>query len=156
MRGCTPSFPVPESNHDSTQNEFIKCLKILRDQRLGPGYITQVHWGLQAGRRKKKKRRGWIFGSISVLLEKMILAVFWEISKWNRTFLTLSLAWPFHEEGDVKEGRPGVFVGFMGLTVRHLLCLAAGRLRIKLYMKYLSPLYQSPFNEWLQRHCTDE
>lgn len=25
--------------------------------------------------------------------------------------------------------------------------LAAGRLRIKLYMKYLSPLYQSPFNE---------
>lgn len=56
----------------------------------------------------------------------------------------------------VKEGRTRVAVSFMGLGFRHLLCLAAGRLRIKLYMKYLSPLYQFLFNKCLLRHCTDE
>lgn len=47
----------------------------------------------------------------------------------------------------VKEGGTRVSVSFMGLGFRHLLCLAAGRLRIKLYMKYLSPLYHSLFNK---------
>ena len=39
----------------------------------------------------------------------------------------------------VKDGRTPGSVGFMGVGFRDLLYLAAGRLRIKLYMKYLSP-----------------
>lgn len=77
----------------------------------------------------------------------------------NHTFLTLSLVWPLQDkEGSYawkKEGA-GVFVSFMELGFTYLLCLAAGRLRIKLYMKYLSPSYQSPSDEWLLRHCTDK
>ena len=74
---------------------------------------------------------------------------------WYCTLLTLSVVWPFQKE-EVNEGRRGAFESFLGLGFRHLICLASWRLRIKLYMKYLSALYQSPLSEWLLRHGTDE
>lgn len=84
--------------------------------------------------------RIWIFVRTSPILQEegggeIILILFWETSKWSCTFLTLSLVRPFQQ----RNARTAVFVSFMGLAFRHLLFLAAGRLRIKLYMKYLSP-----------------
>lgn len=92
VRGCTHCFPVPESYHDSMSNEFIKWLKILRDLQCSPGYVLEVHQGLHA------RREGGSDFWKHVSSDKMILALFWVISKWNSTFLTLSLVWPFQEE----------------------------------------------------------
>lgn len=103
VRGCTPSFPVQESNHDSMPNEFIKGLKILRDSLLGPGYITEVRWGLHAQREEKKTMDEFLEAYLFSLRregggQRKWSSLFWEISKWNHTFLILSLVWPFQEE----------------------------------------------------------
>lgn len=160
VRGCTPSFPVPESNHDSMPNEFIKCLKILRDLQLSPGYITEVHWGLHAWREEKNKDKfleAYLF-SLRRVGKNDPDSVQGDL-KMKPHFPDPLASLAFSKGGRqlyVKEGRKGVLVSFMGLGFRHLLCLSAERLRIQIYIKYLSPLYQSPFNEWLLRHCTNE
>lgn len=102
------------------------------------------------GRKEKVK----IFGSISLLLEERRMGENASDSALGDLKMKPHLPDPLtslafsreEQQVYVKKGRTGVSVSFMGLGFRRLLCFAAGRLRIKLYMKYLSPLYQSPFN----------
>lgn len=133
-----PSLPLPELYHDLAPHEFIKCLKSPQrpvasswDAMLEDGGGCEGGWGWGWGFKRDGEECGENYPGA-------------EISDRNRNlpdplriprFLKTSKA--------VNERRGRVF---RRIQFRCLLCLAAGRFGIKLYIKYLWPLYRSPLN----------
>lgn len=88
-----------------------------------------------------------IFGSVSLLLEdreKMIPTQFREISKWNRTLLTLSRVWPFQEKKGIYMWHAGGGQGvseFYGTWFQTFALLSSREIKDKtLYEIFITPI----------------
>lgn len=121
-------------------HEFIKCLK-------SPQRPVAPSWDAML---EDRGGLGGVGGCSGEMEEKGAGENYPEISDWNRNLPDSLSGLPFLKTSKAVWERSGGV--FRSIQFRYLLCLAAGRLGIKL-IKYVWSLYRSPLNGGLLRHA---